>query len=170
MINDYGVKCLVLTKGLPVKELAACDKRNTYGITLVSLEEKFRETMEPNSAPYRERIESLKNLKRKGYTTWVSIEPYPTPNIIDQNLEAILNELSFVDRIIFGRLNYNKLVSTYKGAKTFFNEAAEQVIEFCDKKRIAYHIKEGTISECTPEAVEFAIPDSSLSSQIASSL
>jgi DNA repair photolyase len=55
-----------------------------------------------------DRIKALKILHEKGCKTWVSIEPYPTPNIIEQNLSAILNAIGFVDKIIFGRLNYNK--------------------------------------------------------------
>ena len=30
-----------------------------------------------------------------GFKTWVSIEPYPTPNIINQNLQDILESISF---------------------------------------------------------------------------
>lgn len=81
------------------------------------------------------------------YYTWVSIEPYPTPNMIDQSLEEILKAVSFADKIIFGRLHYNKEVSAYKKHKEFFNEQAKQVIEFCKQNKKAYHIKNGTITE-----------------------
>jgi DNA repair photolyase len=103
--------------------------------------------MEPNSAPYTERINRLKFLKDKGCQTWVSIEPYPTPNIIDQDLSDILEKIKFVDRIIFGRLNYNTTVSSYKGSKDFFNRMSELVINFCAKNAINYHIKEGTVTD-----------------------
>ena len=77
----------------------------------------------------------------------MSIEPYPTPNLIEQSLEEILESISFVDKIIFGRTNYSKEVSAYAEHKVFYNKAVEQVIEFCDINDIEYHIKDGTITE-----------------------
>ena len=74
------------------------------------------------------------------------MEPYPTPNLISQNLHDILNEISFVDKIIFGRTNYSKEVNAYVDNKTFYNEKANEVIEFCKNNDINYHIKEKTIT------------------------
>lgn len=145
-LNKEGIKCTALTKGLLPKELENLSKKNEYGITLISLNEKFREEMEPNAAPYIKRIESLKYLHDKGFPTWASIEPYPTPNIIEQDYIEILKSISFVDKIIFGRLNYNPQVSKYKDYKNFFNKLAEETIDYCIKKNKAYHIKKGTIT------------------------
>ena len=145
-INSFGIPCTALTKGLLPKELENLSKENEYGITLISLNEEFRKEMEPGSAPYRERIDALKYLHDKGCKTWVSIEPYPTPNFIEQDLNEILNELSFVDKIIFGRLNYNAKVSQYKNHKQFFNDMADIVIGFCQTNNKQYHIKDGTIT------------------------
>lgn len=75
------------------------------------LDEDFRKYMEPYTAPYIERIQALRDLHDLGFKTWVSIEPYLTPNIFEQDLVEILNKIDFVDKIIFGRLNYNKEVS-----------------------------------------------------------
>ncbi len=102
--------------------------------------------MESGSAPYKERIASLKYLHDNGCKTWVSIEPYPTPNFVDQNLDDILNAVAFTDKIIFGRLHYNKKVSEYKDYKKFYNNMANKVIEFCNKNNIEYHIKNKTIT------------------------
>lgn len=150
-INSFGIPCTALTKGLLPKELAILSKDNEYGITLISLNEEFRKEMEPGSAPYRERIEALKYLHRKGCKTWVSIEPYPTPNFIEQDLFEILNEINFVDKIIFGRLNYNAKVSQYKNYKQFFNDMANLVINFCKTNNKQFHIKDGTITEIKNE-------------------
>lgn len=146
-LNNAGIKCTVLTKGVLPIELAKLSPENEYGITLVSLNEEFRNDMEPNTAPYQERIESLRALHDAGCKTWVSMEPYPTPNFIEQNLNEILETISFCDKIIFGRLNYNKKVSEYIDAKTFFNNSAREVIDFCERHNKAYHIKDGTIRE-----------------------
>jgi len=145
-LNDADIKCSVLTKGTLPKELAKLSKNNEYGITLVSLDEKYRKKIEPGSAPYKDRIASLKYLHDKGFRTWVSIEPYPTPNLIEQDLDEILEELAFTDKIIFGRTNYNSEVSAFKQHREFYNEQANKVIKFCKKHKKDYHIKNGTIT------------------------
>lgn len=145
-LNEAGIKCTALTKGILPIELADLSPENEYGITLVSLDEGFREEMEPNTAPYQERIKALRALHDASCKTWVSIEPYPTPNFIEQDIHEILEAISFCDKIIFGRLNYNKKVSEYKEYKAFFNELAEQVIAYCEANGKQYHIKDGTIT------------------------
>ena len=145
-LNAAGIKCTVLTKGILPLALAELSPKNEYGITLVSLNEDFRKEMEPNTAPFEERIQALKALHDAGCKTWVSMEPYPTPNFIEQDLNAILEAVSFCDKIIFGRLNYNKKVSEYKGYKEFFNNCAQTVIEYCENNNKQYHIKDGTIT------------------------
>jgi DNA repair photolyase len=146
-LNAANIKCTALTKGILPYELSQLSHENEYGITLISLNEGFRKEMEPNSAPYQQRIASLKALHDAGFRTWVSIEPYPTPNIIEQDFNKILTAVSFCDKIIFGRLNYNKKVSEYKDYKIFFNDLAYKVIDFCIDTGKDYHIKTGTITE-----------------------
>lgn len=146
-LNTAAIKCTVLTKGVLPQELSELSKDNEYGITLISLSEEYRKKMEPNAAPYSERLASLRFLHDKGCKTWVSIEPYPTPNLIIQSLSELLESISFVDKIIFGRTNYSKEVSSYKGHKEFYNNAAQQVITFCENHNISYHIKTGTLTQ-----------------------
>jgi len=144
-LNKDGIQCNVLTKGLLPIELANLSKKNEYGITLISLDETYRKRMEPNSSIYKKRIEALKKLHEKGCKTWVSIEPYPTPNLIRQDINSILEAVSFTDRIIFGRTHYCKDISAYKLHKEFYNEEANKVIEFCKLHGIEWYIKKGTI-------------------------
>ena len=145
--NSEGVRCSVLTKGILPESLAEFPLDNEYGITVVSLDDKFVEKYEPGAANITDRINALRVLHNTGCKTWVSIEPYPTPNMINQNLEGILESVSFADKIIFGRLHYNKTVSEYKDYKKFYNDCAQTVINFCNAHGIAYHIKKGTISD-----------------------
>lgn len=147
LLNDAGIKCIALTKGILPIELNQLSLFNEYGITLVSLNENYREKIEPGAAPIEERLKGLERLHNSGCSTWVSIEPYPTPNIIDQDFKEILNKISFTNKIIFGRTNYCKDVSLFKNNKSFYNDLAQEVIEFCDKQSIKYHIKEKTISK-----------------------
>lgn len=146
-LNAAGIKCLALTKGFLPFELSQLSKENEYGITLISLNEEYRKRIEPGATPYADRLAALRNLHDAGCKTWVSIEPYPTPNLIKQNIYDILEAVSFVDKIIFGRTNYSKDVFAYANHKEFYNEQANKVINFCDNHGIKYHIKHGTITE-----------------------
>ena len=146
-LNNANIPCNVLTKGILPIELSNFSKKNEYGITLISLDENYRIKTEPNASHYQDRIKALKNLHELGCKTWISIEPYPTPNIIEQNIFEILNAIPFVDKIIFGRTHYNKMISEYKNHKQFYNEEAKKVISFCKDNNIAYHIKTGTLTD-----------------------
>ena len=146
-LNKDKIYCTVLTKGIYPKVLANTKKygeNNEYGITVVSLDEKFKKRFEPYSASYKDRIKSLKYLHKKGLKTWISMEPYPTPNLIQQDSQKILKEISFVDKIIFGKLNYNVKSSQFSANRDFYYNCAKIVIEFCKNKGIEYHIKYGT--------------------------
>lgn len=145
-LNDHGIKCCVLTKGILPVELADLSSENEYGISLVSLHEPYREVMEPNAAPYTARIEALRRLHEAGCKTWVSMEPYPTPNIIEQSLAKIFTAVSFVDKIIFGRTNYNKTVTNYPSAKKFYNFCADHVKMLCKHWQIDCYVKKGTLT------------------------
>lgn len=146
-LNAAGIKCTVLTKGILPTLLTSLSCDNEYGITLISLDEEYRKNMEPGAATYNDRLKALKSLHNAGCKTWISMEPYPTPNMIEQNLRELLEAVSFVDRIIFGRTNYNKTASSYKENKAFYNKCAAEVITFCQEHGISYHIKEKTITE-----------------------
>ena len=122
--NAEGVRCSVLTKGLLPYALTELPLDNEYGITVVSLNDDFVNQYEPGAAPITDRIASLQALADVGKKTWVSIEPYPTPNLIEQDFHEILEAVSFADKIIFGRLHYNKVVSAYPEHKQFYNERA----------------------------------------------
>ncbi|MBL7085830.1 MAG: radical SAM protein [Candidatus Cloacimonetes bacterium] len=146
-LNQFNIKVTVLTKGVFPEELILKKYKpfNEYGITLVSLNKDYKKNYEPYSANYKNRINSLKKLHNTGLKTWVSIEPYPTPNIVEQDIKDILEKVQFVDKIIFGKLNYNVKTSSYKNHIDFYNSTAMKVIDFCERNKIDYHIKKDTI-------------------------
>ena len=146
-INEAGKPCVVLTKGsYPVERIEELAGINRYGITVTSLDEGFRRRWEPGAAPIKDRIDALRSLHLEGHKTWVSIEPYPTPNLIRQDLKEILGAISFVDSIVFGRHNYNRLVTQYRDYKAFYNDSAAIAMDFCSQHGIACHVKKGTIT------------------------
>jgi DNA repair photolyase len=146
-LNAAGIKCTVLTKGILPIELSHFSHENEYGITLISLDEKYRRKIEPGAASYQARLAAFRALHDKGFRTWVSIEPYPTPNLIEQDITDILKAVSFTNKIIFGRTNYNKEITSFTQHKAFYNRQAAAVINFCNERQIAYHIKTGTITD-----------------------
>ncbi len=146
-LNRDDIKCTVLTKGIYPEALSNTAKyaeNNEYGITLVSLDDEFKKKFEPGSAPFEKRIRGLEYLSNQGLKTWASMEPYPTPNLSQQNLGKILDRLRFVDKLVFGKMNYNVQTSEFKDKNGFYENCADQVIEFCQSNDIRYHIKFGT--------------------------
>jgi len=155
-LNKEGIKVTTLTKGIYPDEILNKEKflhTNEYGITLVSLNNEFKNNFEPFSAPYEERIAHLKKLSDNGLNTWVSIEPYPTPDLDNQadKIERLLEKISFVKKLIFGKLNYRRLTeynngysSSWKNNENFYWEMAKRVVNFCKRNNINYHIKFGT--------------------------
>jgi DNA repair photolyase len=147
-LNKEGIRVTTLTKGIYPDELVETRflKENEYGITLVSLNDDFKKTFEPYSSPYIDRIEALKKLHKAGMKTWVSIEPYPTPNLdkTAEGIEHLLEKISFVDKVIFGRLNYNVASKKYVNNEDFYKRMSNKVIDFCKINKIRYHIKSGT--------------------------
>ena len=150
-LNAEGIKCTILTKGVLPIELADKSRfpiENEYGITLITMDEEYQRKKEPYAAPYQERLDALRTLHEAGRHTWISMEPYPTPNQIEQDIRELLEAVSFADRIIFGRTNYcTEVTKGYPKHKIFYNNNAKEVISFCEIRGIAYHIKEKTITK-----------------------
>ncbi|MFH0971113.1 MAG: radical SAM protein [Candidatus Micrarchaeota archaeon] len=149
-LNQNGIRSTVLTKGIYPKKLVDKKKygsNNEYGITLVSLDEGYKKVYEPFSPPYEKRVRALEFLHDAGLKTWVSMEPYPTPNIVKQNLGEVLETVGFADRIIFGKLNYNVQSKVFEDNESFYESCADEVLAFCKENGISCHIKFGTKSE-----------------------
>jgi len=145
LLNDYGVRAETLTKGYYPSHLVNLKgRKNNFGITLTSLNENFRQSWEKDSAPYQRKIDSLKFLSYQPNKTWVSIEPYPTPNILQQNLYQLLSSVDFVDRIIFGQMNYVSEATRYPRREEFYKNSVATVVNFCEDLGIEWHIKEKT--------------------------
>ncbi|MCX7024681.1 MAG: radical SAM protein [Spirochaetes bacterium] len=139
LINSKGIPVSVLTKGKLPGELAdrgRFPEDNIYGISLVSLSEEFRGRWEPGATPHAERIEALERLHEAGCRTLVHMEPYPTPNLAEQDLGEILGAVGFVDSIYFGGWNYNAEAGKYARREEFYRERAGLVRRFCAERGI----------------------------------
>jgi len=134
LINSHGIRCSVLTKGRLPAELSDREHffaDNLLGISLISLNEEFRKRWEPETVSFSERINALRSLHSRGCHTLVHIEPYPTPNIVMQNIEDILKSVEFADQIFFSGWNYNPLVRQYLRYREFYRDNASLVQRFC---------------------------------------
>lgn len=134
--NAAGIPCSILTKGILPRELAQSRARNRYGISVVTLDEAFREKYEPGASRIAERLEALRYLSEHGCETLVHIAPYPTPNLITQNLRDVLEAVGFVDRLMFGKLNYSSATSAYPDCAAFYEECRREVQQFCAQRGI----------------------------------
>jgi len=141
MINAAGIAVSVLTKGeLPAVLADRCrfPADNVYGISLVSLSEDFRRRWEPGAAPFASRIAALRALRDAGRATLVHMEPYPTPNVIEQDLDAILESVGFAGSLYFGGWNYSPLTRAFPDRQGFYEACARKVGRFCRERGIEY--------------------------------
>jgi DNA repair photolyase len=141
-INANGLDCDVLTKGVLPRELAgrAFRKGNRCGISIVSLDEGFRRRWEPGAAPYADRINALRFLHDRGFSTYAHIEPYPTPNIFKQDFMALLGAVEFVDSIFFGGWNYNAAAGKFPDSKAFYADLERKAGAFCRTRGIDFEM------------------------------
>jgi len=137
-INSFSMTCDILTKGVLPEELSGStfSRNNQYGISIVSLDENFRQIWEPGASPYKDRIKALRYLHDKGFYVYAHIEPYPTPNIFEQDFSELLESLSFVNSIYFGGWNYNSTSEKYPDRVQFYAEKTELLKNFCSKNKI----------------------------------
>lgn len=150
-LAQENIQVTTLTKGLCPPGLKDITDKNRYGITLVSLSEEFQEKYEPYAAPVDRRIEMLRWQQERGLKTWVSMEPFPTPNIDPVELgsmKRLMDSISFVDKVVFGRWNYSKLPREYGllnerplPTDKFYRDMAARTKQYCEEKNIEFYDK-----------------------------
>lgn len=162
-LNAEDIRVTVLTKGTYPDEFIDQARNlhpdNQYGVSIVSLADEFRMQWEPGSAPTTERLESLRRLSQAGTTTWVSMEPYPTPNVDPSSTDpaGLLEAVGFVDKAVFGRWNYSRLVNSFEDGDSHYAKVAATVSDWADEQGIVLHIKRGTPLSAEHEADVLAI-------------
>jgi len=138
---------LLLDEGAKVATLSKLDVSSYYvrqGMTVVSLDLDFWQKFEPNTRTPRSRINALGHCARGHDYVWVSMEPYPPSAIYKQSLIALLEELNFVDLIVFGKWNYDKRANTDEARKEYAKNI-EVLTDFCKSNNIRLHVKSDTM-------------------------
>ena len=138
LINSFDIPVHILTKGIIPSEALELSSKNQFGITLVSVDEAFRERFEPGTAPYAQRVASLRRAHERGFTCFVNMEPYPTPNIWKQDIQNILDVVDFVDELRLGQLNYNDAVREYPDWRGFYQRMGLATAAWCDAHGVFY--------------------------------
>jgi DNA repair photolyase len=92
----------VLTKGgtRACRDYDLLDQRDRIGQTLTFIEPKDSLKYEPGGALPEDRLDALREAKRRGGSTWASVEPVIDPA---QTLELLRASASFVDYFWIGR-------------------------------------------------------------------
>jgi DNA repair photolyase len=116
-----------------------------HGMTIVSLDNQFAAKYEKNAAMPTERLNLLRIANRNDEYTWISMEPYPTPEKVRQNICHFLEALNFVDFMIFGKWNYDATTSTPE-AKAFYQDAVAEFRDFCKSHGIRHYVKKETLN------------------------
>lgn len=116
-----------------------------HGVTVVSLDDSFWREFEPNVISPRQRLLKLEACHHQGNFTWVSMEPYPPTATFKQNFSTFLEPLSFVDLIVFGKLNYDPKGRTPQ-AREDYTRNVEELTDFCKAHRICLHVKSDTLN------------------------
>jgi DNA repair photolyase len=138
LINSYDIPVHTLTKGVIPDEALHLSHHNQFGITLVSVDEDFRTQYEPGTAPYPARIAGLRRAHDLGFHCFVNMEPYPTPNIWQQDVLRVLEAVDFADEIRLGQLNYNDTVKQYPGWRAFYRQTGVTARDWCAAHGIQY--------------------------------
>ncbi len=116
------------------------------GLSIVSLDEKFRECYEPNTLPYKNRLRMLCVSYEEGCENWASLEPYPCWDIWPQRIDPLLEELKFwgVRLIVFGKWNYDARANT-EAARQDYENIINTLRDFCRSNAIRLHVKSDTL-------------------------
>lgn len=143
LAQEYSIEVATCSK-MGVSSLNNCVR---HGMTIVSLDDDFWRKWEPNTLHPTWRIKKLEEKHFK----WISMEPYPPSTIWKQDLKQLLEEIKFVNLILFGKWNYDPRANTAK-AKEDYRENIQVLRDFCKSNNIRYHIKSDTLKFCEIEA------------------
>lgn len=159
---DYSGVISILTKSKLVSrdiDLFKQMKHIEVGMSITTVDEKFRRIMEANTSPIQERMATLKQIHEEGITTYIFISPI-LPKLT--NYKAIIRESkTFVDYYMFDALRlkgenkkwvmeaiekyapvllplYHQIYEQHD--RRYFEKLSKQIEEFCIQEKVEYKI------------------------------
>lgn len=147
MLIANNLPFTVLTKS--IYALRDLDLFSSYencrvGFSMITLDENFKQEIEPYSSPAGERCGGSIIMKRKGVSTILSVEPILEHQKSDP-FEIVKTLKPYIDLFVFGKWSpYIK-----KGISVTYNEQYyiylfKELIEFCVKEKVYYCIAKHT--------------------------
>ncbi len=137
ILYSNGCAINVLTKGgmraTSDFDILAANPDSWFGTTLTYWNEAKSKNHEPNAASPKDRICAIKEAKRAGIKTWVSMEPITSG---EEAFELLYQSFEFVDLFKIGKMNHRKGISE-KELRHFLSNATETL----DRHDKDYYIK-----------------------------
>lgn len=136
ILHETGFNVTILTKGgsRALADLDLFTLQDTFATTLTTLDESESLEWEPGAALPENRINTIKEFKKAGISTWVSLEPVINPAQVQQ----IIRETSdFVDLYKVGKLNYHPLAQQID-----WSLFAKQTIKLLAELEKPYYVKQ----------------------------
>lgn len=90
-----------------------------FGSTIIMRDEALRQEWEPGASSIQSRYEAVKEAKKRGIYTWISIEPVINA---DEALKVIKDMYYITDFFKVGKLNHMKAVEDTIDWKQFYND------------------------------------------------
>lgn len=136
VLKENSIPVEILTKGgrRAEADFHMLDHNDRIGATLTFVNSIDSANWEPGAALPTERFAMLENAKRRGISTWASLEPVIDP---EQSLEIIRRTHKFVDLFKVGTLNHHpraKEIDWYK--------FGHQAVKLLDELKCNYYIKD----------------------------
>lgn len=140
ILNKYNINFRVLTKrpSRAIKDFDLYKPGDEFGITLSFSDEVSRKEWEPGASSIEERVEGLKEAKRKNIYTWLSIEPVV---YTEEALNVIELTKGYVDKYKVGKINHNPEIEERIDWKDFGTRVTDKLKEMKDSIGCEYYIK-----------------------------
>lgn len=133
LFRKYNIPFTILTKGgtRAIRDFDLYSKQDNFATTLTFISDEKTKQWEPRAALFQDRLEAIKEAKKRGITTWVSLEPVLD---VDEVLKIIQATQKYVDLYKIGKANYIKIEIDWK-------DFVHKAINLCENLNKKYYIK-----------------------------
>lgn len=135
VLHKYDIPVQILTKGgsRAARDFDLFGPNDAFATTLTFIDEGKSRQWEPEAALPSDRIATIREAKKAGIHTWVSLEPVIDPVA---SLEIIKITHEFVDLFKVGKLNYHPLAE-----KINWHKFTMEVVKTLEKYNCQYYLK-----------------------------
>jgi hypothetical protein len=132
------------------------------GLSIMTLDEDFRQQLEPYSSPVAERCSALETLKNNGVSTLCSVEPI-MPSKLSDPFEIVRSLRKYVDIFEFGKWSpYVKKGIPLTYDENYYLQLFSKLIPYCEQEGVKYCIALHTDAFLRAHGLRF-IPHQSVS-------